>query len=100
MLFSYVKTRVIGLAVFLLAFTAGASAQSIDTDAIKAMVAGRKDTGKVKLKPYKDVVPATAKTSHGFFLIHKVDDRYLAEIPDSLLGRDILVVNRIVKARA
>jgi hypothetical protein len=32
------------------------------------------------------------------FLIHKVDDRYLAEIPNSLLGRDMLVVNRIVKA--
>lgn len=58
----------------------------------------QKDTTKTKLKPYKDVVPATAKTSDGFFSVHKVDDKYLLEIPDSLLGHDLLVVNRIVKA--
>jgi hypothetical protein len=74
-------------------------AQNIDTAAIRAMAAGaRKDTVKLKIKPYKDVVPATAKTSRGFFSIHKVDDRWLAEIPDSLLSRDMLVVNRIVRA--
>ena len=74
-------------------------AQNIDTAAIRAMAAGaRKDTVKPKIKPYKDVVPATAKTSRGFFSVHKVDDRYLMEIPDSLLGRDLLVVNRIVRA--
>ena len=60
----------------------------------------RKDTVKPKLKPYKEIVPATAKTSEGFFSVHKVDDKYLLEIPDSLLGRDLLVVNRIVKAAA
>jgi hypothetical protein len=75
-----------------------AIAQSIDTAAIRALAAGmRKDTARQKIKPYKDVVPATAKTSRGFFAIHKVDDRWLAEIPDSLLGRDMLVVNRIIK---
>ena len=73
-------------------------AQNIDTAALRAMAAGaRKDTTRSKIKPYKDVVPATAKTSRGFFSIHKVDDRWLVEIPDSLLGRDMLVVNRIVK---
>jgi hypothetical protein len=78
-------------------------AQSVDTAAIRAMAAGggagaRKDTARPKIRPYKDVVPAaTAKTSRGFFSIHKVDDRWLAEIPDSLLGRDMLVVNRIIK---
>ena len=77
-----------------------AQAQTIDTAAVRAMVAGagaRKDTARQKIKPYKDVVPATAKTTRGFFSIHKVDDRWLAEIPDSLLGRDMLVVNRIIK---
>ena len=73
-------------------------AQNIDTAAIKALAAGKKDTVKSKIKPYKDVVPATAKTSRGLFIIHKVDDRWLAEIPDSLFGRDMLVVTRIVKA--
>src|ERR1700752_1898612 len=58
----------------------------------------QKDSAKAKIKPYKDVVPVSARTSRGLFLIHKVDDRWLAEIPDSLLGRDLLVVNRIVRA--
>jgi len=84
-------------ACFFLTLSTRALAQNIDTAAIKAMVAGKKDTAKSKIKPYKEVVPATAKTSRGFFLIHKVDDRWLAAIPDSLLGRDMLVVTRIVK---
>ena len=73
-------------------------AQNIDTAAIKSQVAARKDSVKPKIKSYKEVVPVTAKTSRGFFSIHKVDDRWLFEIPDSLLGRDLLVINRIVKA--
>lgn len=51
-------------------------------------------------KPYKEVVTDKAITANGFFKVHKVDDRYLVEIPDSLLNRDVLVVNRISKAAA
>lgn len=51
-------------------------------------------------KPYKDVITAKATTDQGFFNVHKVEDKYFFEIPDSLLGRDILVVNRISKAAA
>lgn len=49
-------------------------------------------------KPYADVITAKAKTDKGLFTTHKVDDKYFFEIPDSLLGREILVVNRISKA--
>ncbi|HLZ88607.1 MAG TPA: zinc-dependent metalloprotease [Puia sp.] len=86
------------IASFFLTLPTTTLAQNIDTAAIKALAAGKKDTAKSKLKPYKDVIPATAKTSRGLFTIHKVDDRWLAEIPDSLFGRDMLVVTRIVKA--
>ncbi|WP_426330150.1 zinc-dependent metalloprotease [Pedobacter sp. R-06] len=51
-------------------------------------------------KPYNQVITEKAKTDNGFFKVHNVDDRYYFEIPDSLLGRDILVVNRISKAAA
>jgi len=57
-----------------------------------------KDTSKPKMPPYKEVIPSTALTSEGFFSAHKVKDRYFLEIPDSLLGRDVLVVNRIAKS--
>lgn len=49
-------------------------------------------------KPYKDVITEKAITHHGLFSVHKVDDKWYFEIGDSLLGRDILVVNRISKA--
>ena len=51
-------------------------------------------------KPYKEVITAKAETSKGLFLVHKVEDRYYFEMPDSLMLRDILVVNRISKAPA
>ena len=51
-------------------------------------------------KPYKDVITAKAITDEGLFRVHKVEDKYFFEIPDTLLGRDILVVNRISKAAA
>lgn len=51
-------------------------------------------------KPYAEVITEKAKTDKGLFLTHKVEDKYYFEIPDSLLGRDILVVNRISKAPA
>lgn len=51
-------------------------------------------------KPYKQVITAKAKTDAGLFKVHNVEDRYFFEVPDSLLGREILVVNRISKAAA
>ena len=51
-------------------------------------------------KPFKEVITAKAVTDEGLFTVHKVEDKYFLEIPDSLLGREILVVNRISKAAA
>jgi Met-zincin/Domain of unknown function (DUF5117)/Domain of unknown function (DUF5118) len=39
-------------------------------------------------------------TRKGLFTIHKIEDKYYFEIPDSLLGRDILVVGRIAQGAA
>jgi hypothetical protein len=51
-------------------------------------------------RPYAEVITARAKTDRGLFTTHRVEDKYYFEIPDSLLGREILVVNRISKAPA
>ena len=51
-------------------------------------------------RPYKEIITDKAKTDDGLFKVHKVDDKYYFEIPDSLMNRDILVVNRISKAAA
>jgi hypothetical protein len=51
-------------------------------------------------RPYSEVITSKAKTDRGLFTTHRVDDKFFFEIPDSLLGREILVVNRISKAPA
>lgn len=51
-------------------------------------------------KAYKDVITDKARSDDGLFRVHRVEEKYYFEIPDSLMGRDILVVNRISKAAA
>lgn len=48
-------------------------------------------------KPYKEVITAKAKSKVGLFKVHQIEDKYYYEIPDSLLGRDMLMVVRIAK---
>lgn len=49
-------------------------------------------------KPYNEVVTSKALSQKGLFHVHRVDDRWLFELGDSLFYKDILVVNRISKA--
>jgi len=51
-------------------------------------------------KKFTDVIKADAKADSGLFNIYKQEDKVFFEIPDSLLGRDILIVNRISKSAA
>lgn len=51
-------------------------------------------------KPYKEVITEKAVTSNGLFKVHKVEDKFFFEIADTLLNRDVLVVNRITKSAA
>ncbi len=51
-------------------------------------------------KSYRDVITSKAVTNRGLFTIHRVEDKWYLELADSLLERDILVVNRLSKAAA
>ena len=51
-------------------------------------------------KPFKEVITNKAVSDDGLFRVHKQDDKYFFEMGDSMLGREILVVNRISKAAA
>ena len=46
-------------------------------------------------KPYAEVVTAKAVSDEGLFAVHRVDDKILFEVPDSLLGADMLLISRI-----
>ena len=46
-------------------------------------------------RPYAQVITARAHTEKGGITVHRVDDRYFFEVPDSLMGRDFLMVTRV-----
>ena len=48
-------------------------------------------------KTYSDVITDDTETDEGVFDVHRTDGTFLFEIPDSLLGRDMLLVSRIGK---
>ncbi|MBS1717817.1 MAG: zinc-dependent metalloprotease [Armatimonadetes bacterium] len=43
-----------------------------------------------KYRPYKDLITADFKTQEGLFKVHRKDDKVYWEIPDNMLGRDML----------
>ena len=49
------------------------------------------------IKPYAKVITKKAITDKGLFSIHKVNDDFYYEIPDSLFNREMLMVTRIAK---
>jgi len=51
-------------------------------------------------KPYKDVITDKAVSHPGLFTVHRVEDKWYFEIPDSIFNRDILVSTRFGKTAA
>lgn len=49
------------------------------------------------IRPYSEVITGKAVSDKGLFTVHKVDERYFYEIPDSLMNRDFLLVTRTAK---
>lgn len=66
------------------------SATSSQTSSAKKPAASKSD-----LKKYSEVITKDAKTDEGLFTVHKVDDKYYFEIPDSVLEREMLLVSRV-----
>jgi hypothetical protein len=51
-------------------------------------------------KPYKEVITEKAITQTGLFTVHKVEDKWFLEIPDTLFNKEILAITRFVKSPA
>ena len=51
-------------------------------------------------KPYKDVITDKAITQKGLFIVHRVEDKYYFELPDSVMNHEIMAVTRFVKVPA
>jgi hypothetical protein len=46
-------------------------------------------------KPWSEVLTSKAKSDTGLFTVHQLDGRVLLEIPDSLVGRDLLLMSSL-----
>ncbi len=46
-------------------------------------------------RPYAQVITDKAVTDSGGITVHRVDERWFFEVPDSLIGRDLLLVTRV-----
>ncbi len=86
--------------LFFMVFPGLSQEKKRDTTAAAADTArGKNATGKGS-RPYREVITAKAVSDTGLFIVHTLEEKYFFEIPDTLLGRDVLVVNRISKAAA
>lgn len=95
------KIPAFALAALMLAgTTTNANAKIFKKKEKKTPVAAATTTSSAKKGPkaYSSVITGKAASTYGFITVHKVDNNYYFEIPDSMMNRDILVVNRISKA--
>ncbi|HKZ67148.1 MAG TPA: zinc-dependent metalloprotease [Chitinophagaceae bacterium] len=83
---------------FIAAFFCTVGIAQPKTDTSKGPSAGPRSSSVAK--PYHEVITNKAVTDEGLFKVHKIEDKYYFEIGDTILGREILVVNRISKAAA
>ena len=68
--------------------------------AAKAAQVAKKPDPKPKkgdIQPYEKVITKDAKSDEGLFTVHKIDDSFFYEIPDSLFNKEMLMVTRIAK---
>lgn len=91
---NFFKTVTLSLAVLLIS-GCGVSGlfKSESEGGEKSETKGQKDD----LKPYSKVITSDVKTDDGLFTVHRKDDKLYYEIPDSLLGREMILVSRLAK---
>ena len=60
----------------------------------------KKTEVKKEPKPYNKVIDSTAVTQQGLIDVHKVGEKYLFEIADELIGKEIMTITRYSKTPA
>ena len=100
MMISGVRTSLgIGAYVLLLAAhaTGEASAAPLQAGQTQTPASEEQEQDEQEARAYSDVITGEAETDEGLLDVHWVDETLYFEIPDSILGRDMLLVSRISK---
>lgn len=48
-------------------------------------------------KPYRDVITDKAVSMRGMVTVHRIEDKYFLEVPDSMFGVDIMAITRVAQ---
>ncbi|WP_026914522.1 zinc-dependent metalloprotease [Christiangramia portivictoriae] len=94
-----IKNQSFKLMLIALSLSVSSCAVFQKQDKKEAKTASSEESKKDKdgMKPYAKVITKDAKSDEGLFTVHKVDEKYFYEIPDSLFNREMLTVTRIAK---
>lgn len=90
---------------FLLLFSVDTFAQKKKKDkkgapSVPAMNMDAKKPDPKKPKPYNKVIDSSAVTQKGLIDVHKVGDKFLFEVSEALLGKEIMTITRYSKTPA
>ncbi|PQJ18575.1 zinc-dependent metalloprotease [Nonlabens tegetincola] len=86
------------LSIFLvLGIIACSAPKKVSSKATKSEASNKTSS---KFKPYSKLITGKTKTDDGLFKVHQNEDEYFYELPDSLLGKDMLWVTRIAQIPA
>lgn len=100
------KKLIVFICLVLFSFTTDLVAQRKKKDNTKSNAVAavnpdaKKPDAKKEPKPYKKVIDSTAVTQNGLIDVHKVGEKYLFEISDSLIGKEIMTITRYSKTPA
>ena len=90
----HLSIKVLLLALTLIVTSCNTAKKAIEAEAAKK---SEEKPKKGAIKPYDKVITKEAKSDAGLFTVHKIDDKFFYEIPDSLFESEMLMVTRIAK---
>ena len=72
-----------------------AMAQAVQVDTLKTDTIIRKPLPRSGIKAFEEIISKSYSSKAGLFTVHQLRDTIYFEIPESLLKRDIEVINRL-----
>lgn len=75
--------------------TPGTTPSAAQTQAQRPAAPGR--TAAAEIKKFSDVIKSSAEKDEGLFTVYKQDDKFYYEIPNEMLGREMLMLSRIAR---
>ena len=94
------RIKLLFVAFAFLVFSCSTAKKASKTKKGAPTAAAKAPTKKPKkgaIQPYNKVITKEAKTDKGLFDVHKIDEKFFYEIPDTLFEREMLMVTRISK---